>query len=82
MLRRIFGPTRGVITEEWRIHNEELNDIQCSPNVIRVVKLRRMRTEGHVARMGKRGGVYRVLVGNLWKRDDLENSGVEGRIII
>jgi len=63
MLRRIFGPKRGVITEEWRIHNEELNDTHCSPNIIRVVKLRRMRTEGHVVRMGKRGGVYRGLVG-------------------
>jgi hypothetical protein len=63
MLRGIFGPMSGVITEEWRIHNEELNDIYCSPNVIRVVKSRRMRTEGHVACIGKMRGVYRVFVG-------------------
>jgi len=50
---------------EWmRLHNEELNDLYCSPNIVRVIKSRRMRWAGRVARMGeKRGGVYRVLVG-------------------
>ena len=63
-LRGIFGPKRDELTGEWRkLHNEELNDRYCSPNFVRVFKSRRMRWEGHVARMGERGGVYRVLVG-------------------
>jgi hypothetical protein len=65
MLGRIFGPKRDEVTGEWRkLHNEELNDLYCSPNVVRVIKSRRMRWAGHVARMWKRRGVYRVLVGN------------------
>jgi len=52
------------VTGEWRkIHNEELNDLHSSPNIVRVIKSRRMRWAGHVARMGERRGVYRVLVG-------------------
>jgi hypothetical protein len=52
------------VTEEWRkLHNEELSDLYCSPNIVRVIKERRMRWAGHVARMGERRGVYRVLVG-------------------
>jgi len=63
VLRRIFGPRRDEVTEEWRrLHNEELNDLYCSPNIVRVIKLRRLRWAGHVAPMGERG-VYRVLVG-------------------
>jgi hypothetical protein len=61
VLRRIFGPRRD---EEWRrLHNEELNDLYSSPNIMRVIKSRRMRWAGHVARMGEERGVYRVLVG-------------------
>jgi len=64
VLRRIFRPQRDEVTGEWRkLHNEELNDLYCSPNIVRVIKSRRMRWAGHVARMGERGGVYRVLVG-------------------
>jgi len=64
VLRRIFGPKRDEVTGEWRkLHNEELNDLYCSPNIVRVVKSRRMRWAGHVARMGERRDVYRVLVG-------------------
>ena len=64
MLRGIFGPKRDEVTGEWRkLHNEELNDLYCSPNIVRVIKSRRMRWAGHVARMGERRGVYRVLVG-------------------
>ena len=62
--KRIFGPKRDEVTGEWRkLHNEELNDLYCSPNVFRVIISRRMRWAGHVARMGERRGVYRVLVG-------------------
>ena len=46
-------------------HNEELNDLYCSPNIVRVIKSRRMRWAGHVARMGEEKGAYRVLVGKL-----------------
>jgi len=64
VLRRIFGPRRDEITGEWRrLHNEELNDLYPSPNIVRVIKSRRMRWAGHVARMGQERGVYRVLVG-------------------
>ena len=64
VLRRIFGPKRDEVTGEWRkLHNEELNDLYCSPNFVRVIKLRIMRWEEHVARMGERRGIYRILVG-------------------
>ena len=64
VLRRIFGPKTDDVAGEWRqMHNEELNDLYCSPNIVRVTKSRRMRWEGHVARMGEWRGVYRVLVG-------------------
>ena len=64
MLRRVFGPKRDELTGEWRkLHNEELNDLYSLPNIVRVVKSRRIRWAGHVARMGDDRGVYRVLVG-------------------
>ena len=64
VLRRIFGPRRDEVTGEWRrLRNEELNDLYCSPNIVRVIKSRRMRWIGHVACMGEERGVYRVLVG-------------------
>jgi hypothetical protein len=64
VLRRILGPKRDEMTGECRkLHNQELNDLYCSPNIVRVMKSRRMRWAGHVARMGERRGVYRVLVG-------------------
>ena len=54
VLRRIFGPKRDEVTGEWRkVYNEELNDLYCSPNNIRVIKSRRMRWAGHVAYVGK-----------------------------
>jgi hypothetical protein len=64
VLRGIFGPKRDGVTGEWRrLHNEELNDLYSSPNIIRVIKPRTMRWAGHVARMGEGRGAYRILVG-------------------
>ena len=64
VLRRIFGSKKEEVTEEWRkLHNEDLNDLYFSPNIFWVIWSRRMSWEGHVARMGVRRGVYRVLVG-------------------
>jgi hypothetical protein len=64
VLRRIFGPKRDELTEEWRkLYNEELNDLYSSPNIVRLIKLRRMSWTGHMARMGERRGVYSVFVG-------------------
>jgi len=64
VLRRIFGPERDKVTGEWRkLHNEELSDLYSSPNIVWVIKSRRMRWVGHVACMGERTGLYRVLLG-------------------
>ena len=64
VLRRVFGPKRDEVTGEWRkLHNEKLNDLYSSPNIVRVIQSRRMRWEGHLARMGEMRGVYRVLEG-------------------
>jgi len=64
VLRRVFGPKRDEVTGEWRkLHNEELSNLYSLPNIVLVVKSRRMRWAGHVARMGQWRGVYRVLVG-------------------
>jgi hypothetical protein len=64
MLRRIFGPKRDEVTVEWRkLRNEELNDLYFSPNIVWVIKSRRMGWAGHIARAVERRGVYIVLVG-------------------
>ena len=64
VLKRILGPKRDEVTWEWRrLHNDELNDLYSSPNMIWVIKLRRMRLMGHVARIGERRGAHRVLIG-------------------
>jgi hypothetical protein len=61
VLRSILGPKREEVTGKWRkLHKEELDDLYSSPNIVRVTKIRRMRLAGHVARMGKRRGAYRV----------------------
>ena len=63
-LRRIFGPKRDGVTRECRkLHNEQLNDLYCSPNIVWVIRSRRMRWVGRMACMGERRGIYRVLVG-------------------
>jgi len=83
VLRRIFGPKRDEVRVECRkLHNEELNDLCCSHSIFRMTKSRRMRWAGHVACMGERRGVYRVLVGKPEERDHLEDPGVYGRIIL
>ena len=64
VLRRILGPKRDGVTGEWRkLHNEDLNDLYSSPNIVRVIKSRRMRWAGHVTRMEEGRGVHKVLVG-------------------
>jgi len=64
VLRRIFGHRRDDVTGEWRrLHNEELNDLYSSPNIVRVIKSRRIRWAGHVERTGEERGLYRVLMG-------------------
>jgi hypothetical protein len=63
-LRRVFGLKRNEVTGKWRkLHNEELNDLYCSTNIIRVIKSKRIRWDRHVARMEERRDVYRFLVG-------------------
>jgi len=79
VLRRIFRPWSDEVTGEWRrLHNEELNDLYSSPNIVRVIKLRRMRWVGYVARMGEEMGVYSVLVGNRREGDHWRDLGVDG----
>jgi hypothetical protein len=64
VLRRIFGPKRDEVTGEWRkLHNEEIRDLYSSPSIIRIIKSRRMRWAGHVARRGEKKNAYRLLVG-------------------
>ena len=64
MLRRIFGPKRDEVAREWtKLRNEELNDPYSSPNIVQMMKSRRIRWAEHVVRMGERRSVYRVLVG-------------------
>jgi hypothetical protein len=63
VLRRIYGPKRDEVTRKWRkLLNEELNDLYCSPSIVRVINSRRRRWAGHVSRRWERRGVYRVLV--------------------
>ena len=83
VLRRIFGPRRDEVTGEWRrLLNEELNDLYCSPNIVWMIKSRRMRWAGHVARMGEERGVYRVLVGKLEGKNHWGDLDVDGWIIL
>jgi hypothetical protein len=83
VLRKVFGPKRDEVTGEWRkLHNEELNDLYSSPNIVRVVKSRRMRWAGHVARMGEERVLHRVLVGKPEGKRPLGDQDIDGRIIL
>ena len=83
MLRRIFGPWRDDITGKWRrLHNEELNDLYSSPNIARVIKSRRMRWAGHVARMGEERGCIGSWCGNRRVRVQWGDLGIDGCIIL
>jgi hypothetical protein len=77
--RRIFGPKRDEVIGEWRkLHNEELNNLNCSPNTVRVIKSRRMRWAGNVVRMREGRGVYRVLVVKPEESDHWETQAQMG----
>ena len=83
VLREIFGPKRYEVTGEWsRLHNEELNDLYCSPNIMRMIKSRRTGWDGHVARMGRGEVCTEFWWGNLKERDHSEGLGVVGRRIL
>jgi len=73
VLRRIFGPRRDEVTGEWRkLHNEDVNDLYYSPNILLVIKSRKIRWAGHVARMGEERGAYKVFLG---KPEGKETTG-------
>ena len=79
VLRRLFGPRTDEVTEEWRrLHNEELNDLYSSPNIVRVTKSRRMTWTGHVARTGETRGCIGSWCENRRERDHWGDLGVDG----
>jgi hypothetical protein len=82
VLRRIFGPKREEDGSWRKLRNDELHNLYSSPNIVRVIKSRRMRCAGHVACMGEGRGVYGVLVGSPKGRDHWEDLGVGGRITL
>ena len=85
VLRRIFGPKRDEVTRNWRkLRNEELNDLHFSPNIVRVIKSRRMRWVGNVA-SSTFGGQLRCIQGfggETWGKKTLKGPGVDGRIVL
>jgi hypothetical protein len=83
VLRRIFGAKRDEVTREWRkIHNEELNDLYSSLNILRIIKSRRIRWAGHVARMGEVKACTGFWWENLRKGDHWGDTGLDGMIIL
>ena len=82
ILRRIFGPKRDENGEWRRLHNEELRSLYRSPNIVRVIKSRRLRWEGHAARMKGGRSAFKILTGKLTERDLWGGLGVDGRTIL
>jgi len=83
VLRRIFWPKRDEVTGEWRtLQDENIKYLYCSPNIIRIIKSRRMRWVGYVARMGRREVHTGFWWGNLSEKDNFGDPGVDGRIIL
>jgi hypothetical protein len=82
VLRRIFGPKREEDGSWRKLYNDELHSLYASPNIVMVIKSRRMRWAGHVARMGEGRSVYRVLVGRPEGKNHWEDLGVGGRITL
>jgi hypothetical protein len=82
-MRRIFGPKRDDVIGDWRKpHNEELHNLYSSPNIIRMIKSRRMRWAGQVARMGETMNAYRILVGKPEGKNHWEDQDVCGWTIL
>jgi hypothetical protein len=82
VLRGIYGSKRDKVTGEWRkLHNEELNDLYCSPTIMQVIKSRRTRWAGHVVHMGREEACTVFWCGNLRERDHSGDTGVDGRIM-
>jgi len=83
MLRQILGPPREEVAGEWRqLHNEKLKDLYSSPNIVWMIKSRKMNMAKHVACLREKQGAYRVLVGKPEEGDHLEDLGIEGKIML
>jgi hypothetical protein len=83
VLRRMFGPKRDEVTGEWRrLHNKDLCALYSSPNIFRAIKSRRLRWAGHVAHVGKRRGHTGLWWKNLIEGHQLEDPGLNGKIIL
>jgi hypothetical protein len=83
VLRKIFGPKRDGLTGGLRkLHNEELHNLNSSPSIFRMIKSRRMRLEGHVARIEEKMNAYRILVGKPEERNHWEDQDVGGWTIL
>ena len=83
VLRRIFGPEENEATGEFRkLHDKELNGLYCSPNIVRVIKLKRMRWVRHIARTGGSIGDTGFWWRDIWERDHMKDLSMDGRIIL